>query len=136
MHLRHVEASASMYVSRRRVYNHGSHRIAQDCWMLTETVKASFIKPMLLLPTTTLPEATGWVYELKLDGYRAIAFKTSGRVQLRSRNNKDFNRKYPGVADALRSLPGETVIDGEIVALDDTGRPSFNALQNYGSSNV
>ena len=104
--------------------------------MPIETVKASFIEPMLLLPTTTLPEAAGWVYELKLDGYRAVAFKTGGRVQLRSKNNKNFNRKYPGVADALRSLPDETVVDGEIVALDKSGRPSFNALQNYGSSNV
>ena len=104
--------------------------------MPIETIKASFIEPMLLLPTTTLPEAAGWVYELKLDGYRAVAFKTGGRVQLRSKNNKDFNRKYPGVADALRSLPDETVVDGEIVALDESGRPSFNALQNYGSSKV
>jgi bifunctional non-homologous end joining protein LigD len=96
--------------------------------------KAGFIEPMLLLATSDLPEGPTWSYELKLDGYRAIAFKTEGRTQLRSRNNKDFGRKYPGVAAALAGLPDETVIDGEIVALDESGRPSFNLLQNYGSS--
>jgi len=89
---------------------------------------------MLLLATSDLPEGAAWVFELKLDGYRAIAFKADGRVQLRSRNNKDFARKYPGVPAALAALPNETVIDGEIVALNESGRPSFNLLQNYGSA--
>src|SRR5215467_8079746 len=91
---------------------------------------------MLLLPASSLPEGSTWLYELKLDGYRAIAFKANGRAQLRSRNNNVFTRRYPAVAGALASLPDETVIDGEIVALDESGRPSFNMLQNYGSSDL
>jgi bifunctional non-homologous end joining protein LigD len=72
--------------------------------------------------------------ELKLDGYRALAIKTGSSVQLRSRNNNDFGGRYPLLLKALTSMPDETVIDGELVALDESGRPSFNALQNYGSS--
>jgi bifunctional non-homologous end joining protein LigD len=96
--------------------------------------KAGFIEPMLLLATTTLPEGPNWLYEVKLDGFRAIAFKSNGRVYLRSRNNNDFASRYKQVTMGLESLPDETVIDGEIVALDASGRPSFNLLQNLASA--
>ena len=89
----------------------------------------------MLLRTDALPrEADDWEYQLKLDGYRAIAFKTRGRVQLRSRNGNDFSIRYPDVVQGLANLPDESVIDGEVVALDEDGRPSFSVLQNYGSS--
>jgi bifunctional non-homologous end joining protein LigD len=97
--------------------------------------KARFIEPMLLLRTDRLPDdPTRWAYQLKLDGYRAIAFKTGGKVQLRSRNNNDFNVRYPAVLQGLAKLQDDTVIDGELVAFDAEGRPSFNTLQNYGSA--
>lgn len=92
-----------------------------------------FIEPMLLLRTDSLPSGGDWLYELKLDGYRAIAFKRNGTTHLRSRNDNDFNTRYPKVVEALEKLPDNTVVDGEIVAFDQDGRPSFNALQNYGA---
>jgi DNA ligase D-like protein (predicted ligase) len=90
---------------------------------------------MLLLRGETLPDdGSRWLYEVKFDGFRAVAFKTGGKIHLRSRNDKDFGAKYPAIVKALAAMPNETVIDGEIVALDESGRPSFNVLQNYGSS--
>lgn len=89
---------------------------------------------MLLLSTAVLPEGPDWLYELKLDGYRAIAIRAANEVQLRSRNNNDFSKNYPRVTEALAGLPNNTVVDGELIALDNAGRPSFNALQNRASS--
>jgi hypothetical protein len=75
--------------------------------------KARFIQPMLLLRTEKLPEGPEWIRELKFDGYRAIAFKTGGKLFLRSRNDHDFTERYPSIAAALAPIPDETVIDGE-----------------------
>src|SRR5271169_4753922 len=101
--------------------------------MPDRVIKARFIEPRLLQRTEKLPESDLFVYELKLDGFRAEAIKSGGRIHLRSRNDKDFNKKYPTIVGALAALPDETVIDGEIVALDSSGRPSFNSLQNHGA---
>jgi len=98
--------------------------------------KAAFIPPMLLLRTETLREGSLWRYEIKLDGYRAIAYKSHGKLFLRSRNDKDFADRYPKILQGMTQLPDETVIDGEVVALDQSGRPSFNALQNSASADL
>jgi bifunctional non-homologous end joining protein LigD len=82
------------------------------------SVKARFLEPMLLLRTEMLPEGSDVLYELKLDGYRAIAFKSGGKVYLRSRNDNDFAVRYPSIVTALQRMPDETVIDGEVVAVD------------------
>jgi ATP-dependent DNA ligase len=108
---------------------------AHTWFLVAAKTRASFISPMHLLKTEKLPEGENWLYELKIDGCRSVAFKTGGTVHLRSRNNKDFAAAYPGIVGALARLPDETVIDGEIAALDEAGRPSFNALQNLGSNN-
>jgi ATP-dependent DNA ligase len=55
---------------------------------------------------------------IELNGYRALPIKTAGRVRLRSRNDNDLTQRYPAIAKALASLPDETVIDGEMVALE------------------
>jgi bifunctional non-homologous end joining protein LigD len=71
----------------------------------------------------------GWRCEPKLDGYRALAFVDAGRVRLRSRNGQDLSPAFPQLVDALAAQGTDLVLDGEIVALDAEGRPSFAALQ-------
>ena len=95
--------------------------------------KAEFIVPMECAPVTKLLDGPGWVYEIKLDGYRAIAVKSDRAVNLFSRRHKSFNRQYPYLVEALGELPEGTVVDGEVVALDDSGRPNFNMLAQFRS---
>jgi ATP dependent DNA ligase domain len=69
-----------------------------------------------------------WLYELKFDSYRALGFKTGSEVQLFSRNRKLFNDNYPVLVEPLKSLKANFIIDGEITALDQNGRSSFQLL--------
>jgi hypothetical protein len=92
------------------------------------SAKPFSFEPMLCESAERPPEGLEWRYELKLDGFRAI-----GRsAQLWSRNQKDFTRRFPAVVNCVAELPGDTVIDGEVVALDEHGKPSFNLLQGFG----
>jgi len=86
---------------------------------------------MECLPVTKLNDAAQWTYEIKFDGYRAIAVKSGQTIHLFSRRRKSFNSQYPYLVEALAELPEGTVVDGEVVALDDDGRPNFNLLQQF-----
>jgi DNA ligase D-like protein (predicted ligase) len=82
-----------------------------------------------------LPEGSDWVYEIKQDGYRAIGIVDGALSLLYSMSGVDYSREFPHVAFALRELKqGNLVLDGEIVALDQTGRASFQELQNRQST--
>src|SRR5712664_1290268 len=93
--------------------------------------EASFIEPMECLSVSKLPEGGQWVWQVKLDGYRALAVRSGTGITLFSRRRKSLNKQFPYIADALASLPEGTVVDGEVVAIDDSGRPNFNLLQNF-----
>jgi bifunctional non-homologous end joining protein LigD len=94
----------------------------------------SFVKPMMATLTEQPAfDHTDWLFEIKWDGYRAIA-ETGGRdVRLYSRNGLTFDLAYPKVFSALKAIKRKAIIDGEIVVFDENGRPSFQKLQNYQS---
>jgi DNA ligase D-like protein (predicted ligase) len=90
-----------------------------------------FIPPMAAQTTSELPEGPEWVYEVKFDGYRALLMKAGDRIQIRSRNDKDLTTAYPAIVEGARRLSAPSLtLDGEIVALDASSRPSFQALQH------
>src|SRR5437762_4119730 len=91
------------------------------------------IEPMLATLVDRPPEEQGWLYEIKWDGYRAIAYLDKGKVDIRSRNNKSFNEKFYPVYEALKNWKINTVVDGEIVVVNEKGVPDFNELQLWRS---
>jgi bifunctional non-homologous end joining protein LigD len=92
------------------------------------------IRPMLATLTDAPFDRSGWLFELKWDGFRAIAEIARGEVSLYSRNQKSLHNRFPPIVDALGDLRHDAVFDGEVVALDEHGQAQFQLLQNYQST--
>lgn len=90
-----------------------------------------FYKPMLATPAETAFYDKDWIFEIKWDGYRAIADCSAKTLQFYSRNGLPFINKFPALSTALEALPHRMVIDGEIVVLNKQGKPGFQLLQQY-----
>jgi bifunctional non-homologous end joining protein LigD len=90
-----------------------------------------FVEPMKAKLVDSIPPGD-WIYEVKFDGYRALALRSGPEIKLLSRNQKDLGKKFPEIVEAIAALDlQDAIIDGEIVALDDQGRSSFQALQAF-----
>ena len=81
-------------------------------------------------PVPALPEGNKWTFEIKFDRYRCIAVKRGREVTLFSRHKEVINRRFPSVVETLASLGTDFVLDGELVAFDQEGKPSFQLLQS------
>lgn len=91
------------------------------------------LKPMLATLVDKPFSESGWLYEIKWDGYRAVAFMNKGKITLKSRNDKGFEEKFYPVSDALKAWGINAIVDGEIVVIKDDGISDFGALQNWRS---
>ena len=90
------------------------------------------LDPMLATLSTSVPSGTDWLYEVKWDGYRSLCYIAGGKVRMLSRRGINLDKQFASVAAALaQSVKADTaIIDGEVVALDENGTPSFQRLQN------
>ena len=100
---------------------------------LRQRVDPKSVHAMLAEATDKAFTRDGWLFELKLDGYRLIASKTGSQVLLLTRNGNDYTAVFPEIARAVKALPfTDCIIDGEVVVMDDAGKPSFARLQQRG----
>ena len=92
-----------------------------------------FIEPMYAQLVQQLPDSKDWLYEVKFDGFRCFAGRDAAGVTLWSRRGNDFTAQFSNIAKACEQLPPRTLLDGEIVAIDENGRISFNLLHHHRS---
>jgi bifunctional non-homologous end joining protein LigD len=121
----------------------GADRIASICRELAardlpvRAIASDRWKPMLACPGDGAFSSPDWLFELKYDGYRLIAFGGDGKATLRYRSGLDATARFPEIASAVRALPcKDVVLDGEVVVLDAEGLPRFGLLQDRAGINA
>ncbi len=97
----------------------------------TKSTMPNEIAPMLATLVKDPVNSPEYLYEIKWDGYRIIAYVKGGQVRLASRSGLDYTARYPRIAEALKKLKHDVVIDGEVVVFNEEGKPDFDALQKY-----
>jgi bifunctional non-homologous end joining protein LigD len=118
------------------VYQHKTVEPVSKIKKKLKTKKTPFydkVKPMLATLVSEAFDKEGWLYEVKWDGYRAVALMNKGQVEFKSRNDKSFNEKFYPVYQALQEWKVNAIVDGEVVVVDKKGKASFGALQNWQS---
>lgn len=107
------------------------HQKSERSVIKSPSALPDFIPPQLATRRDSAPQAAGWVYEVKFDGYRMLARIDRGKVSIFSRNAQDWTHRLAGIAAALKKLPLiDAWLDGEITVSDAQGRSSFQQLQN------
>lgn len=115
----------------RKVDDLGAHGKLPDLSGYPKKARPWRVGPMLCTLAEKPFTKEGWLFEIKWDGYRALASKKGGGTDLYSRTGQDFSTHYPPVYEALHELSHDVILDGEIVVIDKTGKPHFEWLQNY-----
>ncbi|MGZ5191800.1 MAG: ATP-dependent DNA ligase [Flavisolibacter sp.] len=90
-----------------------------------------YYKPILATLADEAFDHKDWIFELKLDGYRAVAELSKKKVKLYSRNGLSFADRYPAIVAALQKISRDVVLDGEVVLFNENGHPDFQKLQHY-----
>jgi bifunctional non-homologous end joining protein LigD len=126
----HLPTVASAKAGRLPSQGNRSGRLTIALLRDLPSAKAHFVEPMKAKLVEKPPATGDWIYELKFDGIRLLAVKAGRKVSLLSRNQNELGARFPEIVEAIKNLPtGECVIDGEVVALDEKGRSSFQLLQ-------
>jgi len=100
---------------------------------ITKSAMPKDVEPMLATLVDKPFDDPGWLYEVKWDGYRALAYLNNGNVDMRSRNNKDFNEKFYSIFNALKKWKINALVDGEVIVANERGISNFGKLQNWRS---
>lgn len=134
-----VDPSAKIWKSNRRASKNSSSKKAQAVPDMKKGKKEAMpvsVSPMLATLTKNPLDDPKYLYEIKWDGYRIIAYADGKKVRLDSRSTLDYTQKYPPVVKALKELKHKMVLDGEVVVFNEEGKPDFDALQKYNGHNT
>ncbi len=132
-HAKNPDTASKDPASRSRTKNYSANSASSAVQAFAgaeETAMPKVIHPMLASPAAKAFDDPGWLFEIKWDGYRAVAFIEDGRVRLISRSQNDLTAQFPELGKLPQFVKAQrAILDGEIVALDDEGRPSFSRMQ-------
>ncbi|HSX07708.1 MAG TPA: DNA ligase D [Candidatus Saccharimonadales bacterium] len=126
-----ITAQDTSVKSHKRVDDLGAKGKLPDLSKYRKRPAPAHVKPMLCTLIDQPFDREGWLFEIKWDGYRAIAGRTGQEVSLYSRLGNDFSQKFSPVAEAMRDFTHDVVVDGEVVVVDDDGVAHFEWLQNW-----